>query len=61
MQVAKIFISENQAVVKDLKPITSGTVGATVSFEFDKTWDGFTKTYVFLTAWRAKLWLRPKK
>lgn len=47
MQVAKILISENQAVVKDLKTITSGTVGATVDFEFDETWDGFTKTYVY--------------
>jgi hypothetical protein len=54
MEVVKIKISETCATVQDLKMITSGTVGATVSFEFDKTWDGFTKTYVFRAGNKTK-------
>lgn len=47
MQVARILVSGNRATVKELDMITSGTVGATVSFEFDETWDGFIKAYIF--------------
>ena len=49
MRVAKIIVSGNMATVQDLHMITSGTVGATVAFDFDETWDGFSKVYVFRT------------
>lgn len=54
MNVAKIFVSKNRANVLYLEPITSGTIGATVSFEFDETWDGFRKTYVFRAGSKTK-------
>lgn len=53
MQVAKVLISENRATVQDLKMITSGTVGATVAFEFDETWDGWTRSYLFRVGFKV--------
>ena len=53
MQVAKVLISENRATVQDLKMITSGTVGATVAFEFDETWDGWTRGYMFRVGFKV--------
>lgn len=47
MEIAKIAISGNQAAVFMRNPITSGTIGATVSFEFDESWEGMTKTLVW--------------
>lgn len=49
MNIAKVKVSNNIAEVSDCRTITSGTVGAVVEFEFDSTWDGYTKTYV----WKA--------
>lgn len=49
MNVARVSIRNNIAQATDCQPITSGTIGATVSFSFDNTWDGYNKTYV----WRA--------
>ncbi|MBP3478083.1 MAG: hypothetical protein J6K03_01200 [Oscillospiraceae bacterium] len=55
MQVAKVLISENRATVQDLKMITSGTVGATVAFEFDETWDGWTRGYLFRVGFKVRV------
>lgn len=50
MEVAKVTVSGVRADVKDLKPITSGMVGATVSFTFeDPLWNELTKTVVYKT------------
>jgi lysophospholipase L1-like esterase len=49
MNIAKVGIHHNFAQATDCQPITSGMIGATVSFSFDSTWDGYSKTYV----WRA--------
>lgn len=48
MIYAKIKISGNMAHGRDLLPITSGTIGAEVSFDFDETWAGMTKTAVWV-------------
>ena len=47
MNYATIKISGIRAEVFERKPITSGTIGATVAFEFDETWDGMAKTLVW--------------
>lgn len=47
MEVAKIRVHENCAVVIQRKTVTSGMVGATVSFEFDESWEGLTRTAVY--------------
>lgn len=49
MEVAKISVTENRAIVLSRKPITSGMVGATVAFDFDASWNDLSKTYV----WKA--------
>lgn len=47
MEVAKIKITGTDAVASDLKKITSGMIGATVSIEYDDTWEGLNKQVVF--------------
>ena len=47
MNFAVIEISGNMARVVENKPITSGTVGGTVSLQFDENWDGLSKTIVW--------------
>lgn len=47
MEIAVVSISENQAIVTEKKPITSGTVGAFATFNFDHTWDGMDRTIVW--------------
>lgn len=47
MNYATIKVYGNQAVVRDLKPLTSGTVGAAVTFKFDDAWNGMAKTLVW--------------
>ena len=47
MELAKIAISGNQARALETGCITSGTIGATVGVQFDETWDGMAKTYVW--------------
>lgn len=49
MEIAKIKINGADATVSDLKTITSGMVGATVSIEYDSTWDGLNKQVVIKT------------
>ena len=53
MEIAKINIIGTSVVVSDLKTITSGMVGATVSIEYDSTWDGLNKQVVFKTAFQT--------
>ena len=50
MEVAKINISGTTVKVSDLKTITTGMVGATVSIAYDDTWAGLNKQVVFKTA-----------
>lgn len=47
MQIAKVSVSGNRAEAGPLEMITAGTIGATVAFEFDETWDGMLKTLVW--------------
>lgn len=47
MQIAKIKISNNRAAADRQQILTSGTIGAAVSFELDSLWDGLTVTAVF--------------
>lgn len=47
MEVAKILVTDVCTRVLKAKKITSGMIGATVSFVFDDTWDGLTKTVVY--------------
>lgn len=47
MDVAKIKITGTDATVLDLTTITSGMIGATVSIEYDDTWEGLNKQVVF--------------
>lgn len=47
MEVAKIKITGTDATVSDLKKITSGMIGATVSIEYDDTWEGLNRQVVF--------------
>lgn len=47
MEVAKILVTDVCTRVLKSKKITSGMIGATVSFVFDDTWDGLTKTVVY--------------
>lgn len=47
MEVAKIKITGTDVAVSDLENITSGMIGATVSIEYDDTWEGLNKQVVF--------------
>ena len=47
MIVATLNITGVHASVHSRKPITSGTVGATVNIQFDSTWSKYNKTYVW--------------
>lgn len=47
MEIARISVSGIRADVLDQLPVTSGTVGATVSVIFDTSWSGMQKTYVW--------------
>ena len=47
MLLATIKISKTNAKVTEVSPITAGLVGATVQVEFDSTWDGYSKVYVW--------------
>lgn len=47
MEVAKIQVNGACAKVLKTEKITSGMKGATVSFLFDNSWDGFCKTVVY--------------
>lgn len=49
MNIGKIKITENIALVVEQRVITAGAIGATVDFLFDSTWDGYSKTLV----WKA--------
>ena len=53
MEVAKIKINGTSAEVSELKTITTGMVGASVSIEYDDTWDGLHKQVVFRTHFRT--------
>lgn len=47
MLLATIKISKTNAKVTEVSPITAGLVGATVRVEFDSTWNGYSKVYVW--------------
>lgn len=47
MLLANITISKTTAKVKEVFPVTAGLVGATVAVEFDSTWNGYSKVYVW--------------
>jgi hypothetical protein len=47
MILATIKISKTNAKVKEVSPITAGLVGAMVEVEFDSTWNGYNKVYVW--------------
>ena len=47
MKYAIVTISGSRATAKIHAPIVAGTVGGTVSFQFDESWDGMTKTLVW--------------
>ena len=47
MLLANITVSKTKAKVKEVSPITAGLIGATVAVEFDRTWDGYSKVYVW--------------
>ena len=53
MEIAKIKITGTDAVVSEVKTITSGMIGATVGIEYDSTWDGLQKQVVFKTAFQT--------
>lgn len=53
MEVAKIKINGTNAEVSELKTITTGMVGATVSIEYDGAWEGLNKQVVFKTAFKT--------
>ena len=47
MLLANIKISKTNAKVTAVEPVTAGLVGATVTVEFDATWNDYTKVYVW--------------
>lgn len=49
MEIAKIKVNGTQAIVagRSLEPVTSGTVGAEVTFSFSEEWEELHKTAVF--------------
>jgi hypothetical protein len=47
MLLANITISKTNSKVTAVSPITAGLVGATVAVEFDRTWNGYSKVYVW--------------
>lgn len=47
MLIARIFVTRAEMEVRRLAPVTSGMVGAEVEVLFDRTWDGYAKTFVW--------------
>lgn len=47
MEYARIKVSGSSAEPTVCKPIVAGTIGGTVSFQFDESWDGLIKTLVW--------------
>ena len=47
MNDTTVVISGNRACVVERSSVTAGTVGGRVTFNFDKSWDGFAKTLVW--------------
>lgn len=47
MLVAKIYVSKTEVRAEKVTAITSGMVGAEADVYFDRSWDGYAKTYVW--------------
>jgi len=47
MLVSKIYVSRTEIKVEKVTSITSGMVGAEVDVFFDRSWNGYAKTYVW--------------
>lgn len=47
MLVARIYVSKTEVRAEKVTAITSGLVGAEVDVYFDRSWDGYAKTYVW--------------
>lgn len=47
MLLAKIKISKTNAKVREVEPITAGLIDATVAVDFDCSWNGYSKIFVW--------------